>query len=113
MIDLYLKPYFKTAESTIIITSILKNFKSLIKQVYEKKCTQKYKKKMDQNIYFRVDINQRQEKLLTLKKKIILVFNNKQNSFFSKLTRFKSKTDILHTFIVRKIPTKVHEVADC
>ena len=67
MIDLYLKPYSKTAESTIIITSILKNFKSLIKQVYEKKCTQKYKKKMDQNIYFRVDINQRQEKLLTLK----------------------------------------------
>ena len=67
MIDLYLRPYSKTAERTINITSILHNFKSLIKQVYEKKCTQKCKKKMDQNIYFRVDLNQRQEKLLTLK----------------------------------------------
>ena len=38
-----------------------------MKQVHEKKCTQKCKKKMDQNIYFRVDLNQRQEKLLTLK----------------------------------------------
>ena len=45
MIDLYLRPYSKTAERTINITSILHNFKSLIKQVYEKKCTQKCKKK--------------------------------------------------------------------
>ena len=67
MIDLYLRPYSKTAERTINITSILHNFKSLMKQVHEKKCTQKCKKKMDQNIYFRVDLNQRQEKLLTLK----------------------------------------------
>ena len=67
MIDLYLRTYSKTAERTINITSILHNFKSLIKQVYEKKYTQKCKKKMDQNIYFRVDLNQRQEKLLTLK----------------------------------------------
>ena len=59
MIDLYLRPYSKTAERTINITSILHNFKSLIKQVYEKKCTQKCKKKMDQNIYFRVDLNQK------------------------------------------------------
>ena len=58
MIDLYLKPYGKTAERPINITSILHNFKSLIKQVYEKKYTQKCKKKMDQNIYFRVDLNQ-------------------------------------------------------
>ena len=58
-IDLYLRPYVKTAEGPINITSILRNYKSLIKQVYEKKCTQKCKKKMDQNIYFRVDLNQR------------------------------------------------------
>ena len=67
MIDLYLRIYSKTAERTINITSILHNFKSLIKQVYEKKCTQKCKKKMDQNIHFRLDLNQRLEKLLTMK----------------------------------------------
>ena len=33
--------------------------------------------------------------------------------FFLNSKRFKSKTDILHTFIVYKIPTNVHEVVDC
>ena len=32
--------------------------------------------------------------------------------FFLKSKYFKSKTDILHTFIVYKIPTEVHEVVD-
>ena len=59
MIDLYLRPYSKTAERTINITSILHNFKSSMKQVHDKKCTQKCNKKMDQNIYFRADLNQR------------------------------------------------------
>ena len=51
------------------ITSILNNFKSLIKQVYQKGCTHKFNKKNDQNIYFRVDSSQRWRKLLTLKEK--------------------------------------------
>ena len=67
MIDLYLRPYSKTAERTINITSILHNFKSSMKQVHDKKCTQKCNKKMDQNIYFRADLSQRQKILLTLK----------------------------------------------
>ena len=59
MINFYVGPYSKTVEKTIIIRSILHNFKSLIKEVYEKKWTQKFKKKMDKIIYFRVDLNQR------------------------------------------------------
>ena len=51
------------------ITSILNNFKSLIKQVYQKVCTQKFNKKRDQNIYFTSQLRQRKEKLLTLKQK--------------------------------------------
>ena len=46
MINFYVGSYSKTVEKTIIITSILHNFKSLIKEVYEKKCTQKFKKKL-------------------------------------------------------------------
>ena len=50
LIDLCLRQYAKTARRPINITSILHNCKYLIKQVNEKKCTQKCKKKMDQNI---------------------------------------------------------------
>ena len=41
------------------ITSILKNFKSLIKQVYQKGWTHKFSNKRDQNNYFRPAISQR------------------------------------------------------
>ena len=88
MIDLYLRPYSKTSEKTINITSILHNFKSLMKQVHKKKCIQKCNKKMDQNIYFRADLNQRYENYLHSKKESILVFNNKKNLLFSKIERF-------------------------
>ena len=41
------------------ITSILYNFKSLIKQVYHKECIKKFNKKIDQNICFTSDLKQR------------------------------------------------------
>ena len=41
------------------ITSILNNFKSLIKQVYQKEWTHKFSNKRDQNNYFRPAISQR------------------------------------------------------
>ena len=50
-------------------TSILNNFKSFIKQVYQKQRTQNIKKKKDQNNYFRAEVNQKQEQLLGLKVK--------------------------------------------
>ena len=40
------------------ITSILNNFKSLIKQVYQKGWTHKFSNKRDQNNYFRPAISQ-------------------------------------------------------
>ena len=54
------------------ITSILNNFKSFIKQVYQKQWTQNINKKKDQNNYFRAEISQKEEQLLRLnvKKKI-------------------------------------------
>ena len=69
MIDLYPK----TAETALDIASIPKNFKSFIKEVYEKGCTHKFNKKEDQNIYFKADLDQR------------LPFNNKQKVFFYKI----------------------------
>ena len=54
------------AERPLNITSILNNFKSLIKQVYQKGCTHKSNKKRDQNNYLREEIYQREKKLLTL-----------------------------------------------
>ena len=50
-------------------TSILNNFKSFIKQVYQKQRTQNIKKKKDQNNYFRAEVNQKEEQLLGLKVK--------------------------------------------
>ena len=46
-------------ERAINITSILNNFKSLFKQVYQKGCTHKFNKKGDQNNGFRPEISQR------------------------------------------------------
>ena len=57
------------------ITSILNIFKSLIKQVYQKKYTQKFSEKKDQKVYFTSEISRRKEKLLTLKSR--LTFDNK------------------------------------
>ena len=60
------------AERPLNITSILNNFKSFIKQVYQKEWRQNINKKKDQNNYFRAEISQKEEQLLRLnvKKKI-------------------------------------------
>ena len=57
------------AERPLNITSILNNFKSFIKQVYQKQRTQNINKKKDQNNYFRAEISQEKDQLLTLKVK--------------------------------------------
>ena len=55
------------AQRLLNITSILNNFKSFIKQVYQKHRTQHLNKKKDQNNYSRAEISQKDEKLLGLK----------------------------------------------
>ena len=55
------------AERPLNKTSILNDFKSFIKQVYQKQQTQSFKKKKDQNNYFRAEISQKEEQLLGLK----------------------------------------------
>ena len=67
------------AEKPLNTTSILKNFKSFIKQVYQKEWTQNTKKKKDQNNYFRTEISQKEEVLLTLKGIKRMTFNNGEN----------------------------------
>ena len=57
------------AERPLNITSILNNFKSFIKQVYQKHQTRNIHKKKDQNNYFRAEISQKEEQLLRLKVK--------------------------------------------
>ena len=57
------------AERPLNITSILNNFKSFIKQVYQKEWRQNINKKKEQNNYFRARIRQNAEKVLTLKEK--------------------------------------------
>ena len=57
------------AESPLNITSILNNFKSFIKQVYQEHLTQNINTKKDQNNYFRAEISQKEEQLLRLKVK--------------------------------------------
>ena len=47
------------AERPFNVTSILSNFKSLMKQSYEKACTHEINKNKDQNVYFRADLSQR------------------------------------------------------
>ena len=55
------------AQRPLNITSILNNFKSFIKQVYQKYPSQNINKKKDQNNYFRVEISQKEKQLLRLK----------------------------------------------
>ena len=56
------------------ITSILNNFKSFIKQVYQKEWRQNINKKKEQNNYFRAGIIQKVENVLTLKEKKQIAF---------------------------------------
>ena len=49
------------AERPLNITSILNNFKSFIKQVYQKRQTQNIDKKNNQNSYFRPEISQKED----------------------------------------------------
>ena len=60
------------AESPLNITSILNNFKSFIKQVYQEHLTQNINTKKDQNNYFRAEISQKEKQLLRLKVKKII-----------------------------------------
>ena len=57
------------AERLLNKTSILNDFKSSIKQGYQKQRTQNINWKKDQNNYFRAEISQKKEQLLTLKVK--------------------------------------------
>ena len=57
------------AQRPLNITSILKNLKSLIKQVDPKEWTENIQQKKDQNNYFRAEISQKEEKRLTRKEK--------------------------------------------
>ena len=51
------------------ITRNLDNFKSFIKEVYQKEWRQNINKKKEQNNYFRAGISQKVENVLTLKEK--------------------------------------------
>ena len=57
------------AEKPLNISSILNNFKSFIKKVYQKEWTQNIKKKKDQNNYFRAEISKNNQQLLRLQVK--------------------------------------------
>ena len=54
------------AQVLLNISSILNNFKSFIKKVYQKEWTQNIKKKKDQNNYFRAEISKNKQKLVRL-----------------------------------------------
>ena len=62
------------SERPLNITSILNNFKSFIKQVYEKVSRQNINKKKEQNNYFIAGITQKLEKVLTVKEKTQIYF---------------------------------------
>ena len=55
------------AERPLNTTSILNNFRSFIKQVYQKDWRKNINKKKEKNNYFRTGINQNVEKVLTPK----------------------------------------------
>ena len=57
------------AKRPLDITSILDNFKSFIKQVYQKEWRQNINKKKQQYTFFRAVISQKVENVLTLKEK--------------------------------------------
>ena len=64
-----------------------------MKQVYQKVCTHKLNKKKDKNNYFRAEIRQRQENLVTHKHKNQSDFKKwEKNSFFLQKSKlFKDK----------------------
>ena len=51
------------AKRPLNITSILSNFKSFIKQVYQKQWEQNINKKKHQNNYFRAETSQKEQKI--------------------------------------------------
>ena len=55
------------AERPLNITTIMNNFKSFIKEVYQIKWALNIKNKDDQNNYFRAETSQKEQTLLTLK----------------------------------------------
>ena len=57
------------AESHLNITSVLKNFESFIKQLFQKERTQIINKKKDQNNYCRAEIIKKEQPILRLKVK--------------------------------------------
>ena len=59
------------AERPLNIASVPNNFKSFIKQIYQKEWMQNINKKKGQNNYFRAEINPKEEKQPTLKEKKI------------------------------------------
>ena len=61
-------------ERPLNISSILNNFKSFIKQAYQKQRTQDLNNKKHQNNYFRAEISQREQQLLRLKLKMQIDF---------------------------------------
>ena len=64
-------------------TSVPNSFKSFSKQVDQKESTQNINKKKDQNNYFRAELSQKQEEILTLnEKKDRLAFNYIENLRF-------------------------------
>ena len=69
IIDLWKGDIPKHSGKTLNITSILNNFKSFIKQVYQKEWRQNINKKKEQNTYFLARRSQKVEKVLTLKEK--------------------------------------------
>ena len=66
-------------------TSVPNSFKSFIKQVDQKESTQNVDAKNDQNNYFRAELSQKFEELLTIiekKNKNRLTFNYRENLRF-------------------------------
>ena len=62
------------AEKPVNISSIVTNFKSFMRQLYQKHRTQNNNKKKDQKNYFRAEISQKEEQLLTVKVKKTIDF---------------------------------------
>ena len=62
------------AERPLNVTSVPNNFKSFIKQVYQKEWMQSINKKKDQNNDFRAEISQKEENQRTLKEKKLIEF---------------------------------------
>ena len=58
-----------TAERPLNVTSVPSNFKSFIKQVYQKEWMENINKKKGQNNYFRAEISEKKENQPTLKEK--------------------------------------------